>query len=92
VSIVGVDEIDLNRNYISWVSPLARALMKAAPGDCVVVRAPAGTETLEILEVRYQRISMDPFREPPGSEAAPKAHSRPGDQPLNPTKRPEDKT
>jgi transcription elongation factor GreB len=92
VSIVGVDEIDLNRNYISWVSPLARALMKAAPGDCVVVRAPGGTETLEILEVRYQRISMDPFREPPGSEAAPKSHSRPGDQPLNPIKRPEDKT
>ena len=72
VSIVGVDEVDVNRNYISWVSPLARALMKAGPGDCVVLRAPAGTEKLEILEVRYERISMEPFREPPGAEAAPK--------------------
>ena len=73
VSIVGVDEIDLHRNYISWVSPLARALMKSGPGDHVVLRAPRGTEQLEILEVRYQRIPVDPFSEPPGAEAAPKA-------------------
>jgi transcription elongation factor GreB len=72
VSIVGADEVDLNRNYISWVSPLARALMKAGPGDNVVLRAPGGTETLEILDVRYQRIAMEPFREPPGAESAPK--------------------
>jgi transcription elongation factor GreB len=72
VSIVGVDEVDLSRNYISWVSPLARALMKGVPGDREVLRAPGGIETLEILEVRYQPISMDPFREPPGAEAAPK--------------------
>ena len=73
VCIVGIDEVDLDRNYISWVSPLARALMKAGPGDSVVLRAPGGTETLDILEVRYQPISMDPFREPPGSESAPKS-------------------
>ena len=79
VSIVGVDEVDVNRNYISWVSPLARALMKAGPGDCVVLRAPAGTEKLEILEVRYERISMEPFREPPGAEAAPKTRPRHSD-------------
>jgi len=79
VSIVGVDEVDVNRNYISWVSPLARALMKAGPGDCVVLRAPAGTEKLEILEVRYERISMEPFREPPGAEAAPNTRPRSGD-------------
>ncbi|PYR01779.1 MAG: transcription elongation factor GreB [Acidobacteria bacterium] len=78
VSIVGVDEVDVNRNYISWVSPLARALMKAGPGDCVVLRAPAGTEKLEILEVRYERISMEPFREPPGAEAAPNTRPRSG--------------
>jgi transcription elongation factor GreB len=72
VSIVGVDEVDLNRNYISWVSPLARALMKAGPGDHVVLRAPGGSESLEILAVRYQPIVIDPFREPPGAEAAPK--------------------
>jgi transcription elongation factor GreB len=80
VSIVGVDEVDLNRNYISWVSPLARALMKAGPGDRVILRAPRGTENLEILEVRYQRIAMQPFREPPGAEAAPKARPRPAEQ------------
>ena len=73
VRIVGADEIDLDRNYISWVSPLARALMKAGAGDAVVLRAPGGTEELEILEVRYERIPMEPFQEPPGSEAAGKA-------------------
>src|SRR5882757_4046215 len=40
VSIVGADEVDLDRNQISWVSPLARALMNAGPGDSVVLRAP----------------------------------------------------
>jgi transcription elongation factor GreB len=69
VSIVGVDEVDLNRNHISWVSPLARALMKSSVGDRVVLHAPSGTEELEILDVRYQRIPMDPFTEPPGAES-----------------------
>jgi transcription elongation factor GreB len=78
VSIVGVDEVDLNRNYISWLSPLARALMKSAPGERVVLHAPRGTEQLQILEVRYQLISMEPFREPPGAESAPKASHRTG--------------
>ena len=50
VSIVGIDEVDLNRRYISWMSPLARAMMKSVPGDRVVVRAPTKTEQLEILE------------------------------------------
>jgi transcription elongation factor GreB len=72
VRIVGLDETDLNRNYISWMSPLARALTKSGPGDSVILRAPGSTEELEILEVRYERIPMDPFSEPPGAEAAPK--------------------
>jgi transcription elongation factor GreB len=72
VSIVGQDEIDLDRNYISWASPLARALMKSREGDRVVLRAPGGTEHLEIREVRYRRIEMKPFREPPGAAAAPR--------------------
>ena len=72
VSIVGTDEVDLDRNYISWVSPLARALMKSGPGDHVVLRAPGGTERLEILDVRYERIPVDPFREPPGAQAVAK--------------------
>jgi transcription elongation factor GreB len=70
VRIVGVDEVDLDRHHISWVSPLARALMKAGPGDAVVLRAPGGTERLQVLEVRYERIAVEPFREPPGAEAA----------------------
>ena len=69
VSIVGIDEVDLNRRYISWISPLARALMKASPGDRVVLRAPKKTEHLEILDVEYVPLPMDPYREPPGAEA-----------------------
>src|ERR1700693_4419855 len=72
VSIVGTDEIDLKRNHISWVSPLGRALMKSAAGDSVVLQLPGGTEYLTVLEVCYQRISVEPFREPPGSEASAK--------------------
>jgi transcription elongation factor GreB len=75
VSIVGVDEVDLNRNQISWVSPLARALMKYGPGDRVLLHAPGGTEQLQILEVRYERIPVEPFSQPPGAEASTKAHS-----------------
>jgi transcription elongation factor GreB len=70
VSIVGIDEVDLDRHQISWVSPLARALMKKAAGDRVVLHAPGGSEQLEILDVSYEHIPMEPFRAPPGAEAA----------------------
>src|SRR5436190_3426761 len=70
VSIVGTDEVDLELDHISWVSPLARALMKSAAGDQVVLQAPGGTETLTVLEVRYERIPVKPFRVPPGAEAS----------------------
>ena len=73
VSVVGADEVDLARRHISWLSPLARALMKFGPGDRVALHAPAGSEDLRILEVRYERIPVQPFREPPGAESAPKA-------------------
>jgi transcription elongation factor GreB len=76
VSIVGTDEIDLNRNHISWVSPLGRALMKSAAGDNVVLQLPGGTEYLTVLEVCYEPISVEPFREPPGSEASAKGLTR----------------
>ncbi|HZT78170.1 MAG TPA: transcription elongation factor GreB [Vicinamibacterales bacterium] len=76
VRIVGVDEVDLARGHISWVSPLARALMKHAAGDRVLLHAPRGTETLEILDVRYERIDVAPFREPPGAESAGKRRGR----------------
>jgi transcription elongation factor GreB len=69
VCIVGVDEVDINRHYISWMSPLARALMKSSPGDRVVLRAPKKNEHLEVVDVDYVPIPMDPYREPPGAEA-----------------------
>jgi transcription elongation factor GreB len=72
VSIVGTDEVDLNRNHISWVSPLGRALMKSAAGDRVVLQAPDGAKELTVLEVCYTRISVEPFREPAGAEASAK--------------------
>jgi transcription elongation factor GreB len=75
VSIVGIDEVDLDRGYISWRSPLANALMKAGPGDSVAVSAPEKTDYLEIIDVEYAPIPMDPFREPPGAQSAPKAQS-----------------
>ena len=78
VSVVGRDEVDLDRGHISWVSPLARALMKSGPGDRVVLHAPGKTEHLQILDVRYERIPAEPFSEPPGAEAAPKARPRTG--------------
>ncbi len=53
VSIVGIDEIDAAKGYISWVSPMARALLKAREGDVVSLRTPGGVEELEVLEVRY---------------------------------------
>jgi transcription elongation factor GreB len=79
ISIVGVNEVDLDRHHISWLSPLAQALMKSGPGDRVVLHAPAGTDHLQILDVRYERISVKPFSEPPFSEAAPRAALRVAD-------------
>lgn len=75
VSIVGTDEVDLERHHISWVSPLGRALLKAGEGDTVVLRAPGGMEELEVREVRYERIEGEPFREPVGAEAAARGRS-----------------
>jgi transcription elongation factor GreB len=67
VSIVGADEVDLSRNHISWVSPLGRALLRSTADDSVVLQAPGGTEHLTVLEVWYERIVVEPFREPAGS-------------------------
>ena len=57
VSIVGIDEIDTARGYISWVSPMARALLKAREGETVVLRTPAGVEELEVIAVRYAPLA-----------------------------------
>jgi transcription elongation factor GreB len=81
VSIVGADEVDLNRNHISWLSPLGRALLKSAEGDSVVLSAPGGTTELVVLEIRYESIAVEPFSEPPFAESASKKLSRNSDPP-----------
>ena len=53
VTIVGIDEVDPSHGRVSWMSPVAKALIKAREGDTVTVRAPGGDEQLEILEVSY---------------------------------------
>lgn len=67
VSIVGMDEIDPLKGYISWISPVARALLAAQEGDTVTLRTPGGIEELEILSVSYHAIQMDPFVPPSSS-------------------------
>ena len=57
MAIVGVDEIDTARGYISWVSPMARALLKAREGDTVTLRTPGGVEDIDIVEVRYEPLA-----------------------------------
>ena len=55
-SIVGIDEADVSRGRISWISPLAKALIKAHEGDTVTVRTPGGDESLEIIGIEYKAI------------------------------------
>ena len=60
VTIVGIDETEMGEtesgeNRISWVSPVARALMKAGIGDTVILRSPNGAETLEVLTIAYPK-------------------------------------
>ena len=56
VSIVGTDEVDPAHGRVSWVSPIARALLKTREGDAVTLRTPAGDEQLEILGIRYEEL------------------------------------
>jgi transcription elongation factor GreB len=53
ITILGVDEVDPAHGKVSWISPIARALLKAREGDTVTLRTPSGEEKLEIVEVRY---------------------------------------
>jgi transcription elongation factor GreB len=62
VSIVGLDEVDPQRGYVSWVSPIARVLTKNHEGDVVMLPTPAGLEELEILAVEYKALDT---HEPP---------------------------
>ena len=58
VTIVGIDEADLDRGQVSWISPIARALLKAHEGDTVELRTPTGTEQIEVLEIRYEAAQV----------------------------------
>jgi transcription elongation factor GreB len=53
VTIVGIDEADADIGQVSWISPIARALMKAHEGDIVDLRTPTGIEPIEVLEICY---------------------------------------
>jgi transcription elongation factor GreB len=53
VTIVGVDEIDVDHGHVSWISPIARALLKSRVGDTVTLHTPAGDEQIDVLDVRY---------------------------------------
>jgi transcription elongation factor GreB len=56
VSIVGMDEVDPARGRVSWIAPVAVALLKAREGDLVAVRTPAGVEEIEVVAIRYEPI------------------------------------
>lgn len=56
VTILGIDEADSAQGQISWVSPVARALLKAREGDQVDLPTPAGVRTLELLQVHYSTL------------------------------------
>jgi transcription elongation factor GreB len=53
VTIVGIDEVDADNGRVSWISPIARALLKAQEGDVVELRTPHGIEPIEVVEIRY---------------------------------------
>lgn len=56
ISIVGMDEVDPARGRVSWVSPIARALMKAREGDVVNLHTPEGVAQIEVVEIRYEAL------------------------------------
>ena len=57
VTIVGLDEVDTARGHVSWISPIAGALIKHSAGDTVQLRTPAGVRQIDILDVRYEALS-----------------------------------
>jgi transcription elongation factor GreB len=59
ITIVGIDEANLDRGQVSWISPIARALMKAREGDILELRTPAGIEHIEVLDIRYCSSDAD---------------------------------
>jgi transcription elongation factor GreB len=58
ITIVGIDEVDPARNHVSWIAPIARALLKARAGDVVSFQSPRGLEEIEIVDVRYEALAQ----------------------------------
>ena len=56
VSIVGMDEVDPARRRVSWISPVAKALLRRQAGDTVRLATPAGIEEIEVIDVRYEAL------------------------------------
>jgi transcription elongation factor GreB len=56
IAIVGVDEVDMEKNHVSWISPIAKALIKAREGDTIHLQTPEGLKELDILKVTYQKL------------------------------------
>lgn len=57
VTIVGMDEVDLPRGHVSWISPIAKALLKRRAGDTIKLATPGGVEDIEITDVRYTALA-----------------------------------
>lgn len=55
-SIVGVDETDVKRGHVSWISPIGRALLKAKEGETVTLKTPRGDEDLEVVRIEFKAI------------------------------------
>ena len=61
ISIVGIDETDPLRGLISWISPMAKALIKARGGDVIALKTPAGVDQIEIIAVQYRAIELSSY-------------------------------
>ena len=57
VSIVGMDEVDAGRGRVSWISPIAKALLRKQPGDVLHVATPGGVQEIEVIDVRYETLT-----------------------------------
>ncbi|QWD79327.1 transcription elongation factor GreB [Polynucleobacter sp. MWH-Spelu-300-X4] len=56
ISIVGVDEVDMDKGHVSWISPIAKTLIKSREGDTVRLKTPTGVKEIEVLSVIYQKL------------------------------------
>ena len=57
VAIVGMDEVDAGRGRVSWISPIAKALLRKQPGDVLRLATPGGVQEIEVIDVRYEPLT-----------------------------------